>query len=364
MESTPEEKFSSIFSILLCVYFVLLFRTIIGGIPELFNSIIPDILRQSHPSGWALFYLVYYLLVLYGFWAVILSLRKSKSAIPALKLALPFSLISFIVSTITKLKSVNNLALAIVAFYIGFLIYISKSKEIEELFPRHERRFGTPGFVGVALYTLIGILVIIPICDAFAKRSFGKDVSPSSLVIRPGEVTDGRTIFTPDAAWEQDSTATIEKFRNIYYYHDGDSSKITVFSCLEEYKPTRDTYIYSIYEDQPLGVEYYRDEIDHKFFEAEDDIIYYIDQYRYEKDSTSYYWTYASKLDGKLMKGIRISILEKDSLRISIPEVERILGNCLLSTRERSLKKHRVNQVNNPNKKDKESDPPPGTSQK
>ena len=363
MDSKSEESFPSTFSILLCVYFVLLFRTIIGGIPQLFNSIIPDVLRQSHPSGWALFYFVYYLWVFYGLWAVILSLKKSKSAIPALKLALPFSLVSFIVSTLPKLTSFNYVALAIVVFYIGFMIYLSRSDEIEALFPKQERRRGVPGFIGLSLYSIIAILAIIAICYAFVQQSFGKDVPPSSLVLKPGEVTDGRTVFTPDAGWIQDSTATIEKSCNMYYYHDEDSSKITIFSCREEYEPTRDTYIYSIYEDQPLDVEFYRDEIDHKSFETQDDIIY-IDQYRYEKDSTSYYWTYASKLNGKLMKGFRLSILEKDSLRTSIPDVERILSNCLLSTRERSLKNHRVNQENNPDKNDKDGNSPPGTGQK
>ena len=109
MDSTSEEKLTSTFNVLLCVYFVLLFRTIIGAIPQLFDSIIPDLARTEKPTGWALFYLVYYIWVFYGFWAIILALKKSRSAIPALKLALPFSFFSFIIATLPKLTSIYRL---------------------------------------------------------------------------------------------------------------------------------------------------------------------------------------------------------------------------------------------------------------
>ena len=362
MDTDSQNKYNPTLAVLLCVYFVLLVRTLIGAIPMLFHSIIPDILRQSNPSGWALFYLVYFLGVFYGFWAIVLALKSSKTAIPALKLALPFSFFSFVFSILPKLSVVSYLTLAIIIFYIGFFIYLCKSDRIEEDFPKYERRLGTPGTIGVALYSIILILFVGTISYRIAQDRSGRNVDPSTLTLKPGEISDGRTVFTPKPEWIQDSTATIEDFRNMYYYHDKDSSKIAIFSCQEEYEPTRDTYIYSIYEDQPLDVDFYQDEIAHKTFETQDDIIY-IDQYRYKKDSTSFYWTYASKLNGKLMKGIRLSILEKDSLRTSITDMEQILHNCLLSTKERSLKNQRINQENNPDKYDKDGYPPPGTGQ-
>lgn len=360
MDSTSEEKLTSTFNVLLCVYFVLLFRTMIGAIPQLFDSIIPDIARTEKPTGWALFYLVYYIWVFYGFWAIILALKKSRSAIPALKLALPFSFFSFIIATLPKLTSINWVALGIAGFYIGFFIFLCKSQQIQEVFPKERRRLGIPGFVGLILYAIILVLAIQAIVAKISLSRQGRDVPVTQLRLNPGEESDGRTIFTPLLGWIQDSTSTIEGFRNAYHYHNTDSCLITVYSCKEEYEPSRHYYIFSIYEDQPLDVEFFKEELAYKTKDTLG-VIIFIDQYRYERDSTDYYWTYASKINGSLMKAVRVSILEKDSLRTSIHDAELFLDKCILNTRERSLKHDRIDKEDNPDKNDNESSPPPGT---
>lgn len=359
MDSTSEKKLTSTFTVLLCVYFVLLFLKIAGGIPQLFDSIIPDIARTEKPGGWALFYFIYFIWVFYGFWAVILALKESRSAIPALKLALPFSFFSFIIATLPKLTSINWVALGVAGFYIGFFIYLCKSEQIREAFPKESRRLGVPGYVGIILYAIILVFAIQAIAAKISLSRQARDVPVARLRLNPGEVTDGRTVFTPLPGWIQDSTSTIEGFRNAYHYHNADSSLITVFSCKEEYEPSRHYYVFSIYEDQPLNVEFFKEELAYKTKDTLG-VVIFIDQYRYERDSTDYFWTYASKISGSLMKAVRISILEKDSLRTSVQNAELLLDKCLLNVRERSLKHDRIDKEDNPNKNNDESSPPPG----
>ena len=351
MDSLSEEKLTSTFNVLLCVYFVLLFLKITSGIPQLFNSIIPDISRTEKPIGWTLFYVVYYLWVFFGIWAVILALKKSKTAIPALKLALPVSLISFIIATLPKLQSINWVALGVAAFYIGFFIYLCKSEQIREDFPKESRKLGVPGYVGITLYAIILVLFIQATVARINAERQGRDVPVSTLRLGPGEESDGRIVFTPLSGWIRDSTSTIEGFRNTYHYHDSKNNRITVHSCKEEYEPSRHYYIYSIFEDQPLGVEFFKEEIAHKTIDTLGTIIY-IDQYRYECDSTDYYWTYASKINGSMMKAIRLSVLEKDSLATSVQDAESFLDKSLLNVSGRSLKHDSIDKKDDPDKND------------
>lgn len=360
MDSIPEERSSSTFNILLCVYFVLLFRTLISAIPQLLDSIIPDLARTEKPGGWTLFYIVHYVWIFYGMGAIILALKKTRSAIPALKLALPFSLFSFFIATLPKLTSISWVALGIVCFYIGFFIYLCKSEQIRAAFPKENRRLGVPGYIGIILYAIILLLFILTVATRISLDKQGKDVQISKLCLNPGELSDGRTVFTPLPGWIKDSTSTKEGLRNAFHYHDADNKKITVYSCKEEYEPSRHYYIFSIYEDQPLDVALFKEEVAHKTIDTLGTIIF-IDQYMYVHDSTDYYWTYASKISASLMKAVRLSILEKDSLMTSVQDAELFLNNCLLNVSERLLKKNRIYEENNPDKNDNESSPSQGT---
>ena len=112
----------------------------------------------------------------------------------------------------------------------------------------------------------------------------------------------------------------------------------------EEYEPLRYNYIYSISENQPDELrKYYKDDIGFKEIETSEFIIY-VDQYYYLVDSTSYYWTYASKLGKKLEKEIRFSIIEKDSLRTTIDDAVKFLDHSSLDLKDRLLKKRCINQ--------------------
>ena len=165
--------------------------------------------------------------------------------------------------------------------------------------------------------------------------------------MREGELSDGRVIFTPKDNWILDSTSVLNKSMDAFYFHDmSESSQISVVGSREEYEPSRHFYIYSIYENQPLDAEFYDGEVDY-YQQEEDNTILYVDQYRYRKDSTYYFWTYASAIGKNNSKAIRLSILDRDTLGISIEEVVGYIDSAILDIRPRLLKKDRIHKKKN-----------------
>ena len=82
----------------------------------------------------------------------------------------------------------------------------------------------------------------------------------------------------------------------------------------------------------------FKGEVGHEQYET-DDAVVFIDQYQYQMDSTLYYWTYASRLGKKVEKGVRLSIVERDSLRTTISDAVEFLNNTSFDVRSRLLKK-------------------------
>lgn len=358
----PETKsLGTTFSILLCIYFCYLFRIIIGSVSQLTDQIIPEIKLSPTPVLYIVYYTTYYLWILYGVLAIILSLKGSNQAIRSLKLCAPIHFIGILLSALPKISyfSFSSLWLPILfVFYpLIFLLYICRSKTINEIFPKEKRHWGISGAIGIILYAVTIIILGYIAVSGALSASMSKKVDLSRLELREGELSDGRVIFTPKDNWILDSTSVLNKSMDAFYFHDvSGSSQISVVCSREEYEPSRHFYIYSIYENQPLGAEFYDGEVD--YFQHEDDnTIIYVDQYRYRKDSTYYFWTYASAIGKKNSKSIRLSILDRDTLGISIEEVVSYLDAAILDIRPRLFKKDRVhkkkyssttNQINQP----------------
>ena len=340
-----QQKLNTTYTVMLCVYFCYLFRLSIGAVSQFSNWLLPEIKLSDSPVFNSLFYLDYFLWFIFGFCSIILALKCSKHAIPCLKLCLPFHFIALLLTSLSKVSFINLsatwLSLLIVLFPLVFFIYLCKSKEINEAYPKPERRLGIPGYIGIALYAILALLSIQMIIADVSKKINSKKIDPAKIELFKGERTDGRVIFKPNESWVLDSTAELNSVQDAFYFHDTIwPSSICVMCATEEYEPLRYNYIYSISENQPDELrKYYKDDIGFKEIETNEFIIY-VDQYYYIVDSTAYYWTYASKLGKKLEKEIRFSIIEKDSLRTTIDDAVLFLEHSSLNIKGRLLKKH------------------------
>ena len=331
------------YKVMLCIFFCFLFRISIGGFSQIRKSIIPEILQSDTPTLFSLFYLDWALWVLFGFWAIILAIKGSKSAIPCLKLCLPFHFVALLINGFTKIASFSFgtlwLPLLILAFPLIFFIYLCASETIKKEYPKNERHLGFPGTIGILLYALLGFLIVQAIGATVKKGINGKKIDPSRIELHDNEMTDGRAIFIPKDTWQLDSTSTPISIEEVFWFRDTVSKSIVLVSCTtEEYEPSRHFYIYSITEHQPFDPLLFKGEVGHEQFESEDDVVF-IDQYQYQKDSTVYYWTYASRLGKKVEKGVRLSIIERDSLRTTIADAVEFLNNTTFDVRSRLLKK-------------------------
>lgn len=343
--NNPQEvrSLNTTFKVMLCIFFWYLFRISIGGISQIRKSIIPDILQSDSPIFFSIFYIVWVLWIVLGFVAIILALKGARSAITCLKLCLPFHFISLFINGMTRISdfSFGSLLLPILFLFFPliFFIYLCSSKEIKQEYPREERNLGFPGILGVILYSILGLLLIQMIVSSVKKGYEGKKVALDRIELHEDELTDGRVIFKPGETWQLDSIVTPLSIEDAFCFHDTLDNAIIRVSCTtEEYEPSRHYYIYSITENQPFDTRQYKNEIGHKQFET-DDAVFFIDQYKYQVDSVDYYWTYASRLGKKVEKGIRLSVVNKDSLRTSIEEAIEFLRNTDFSVRDRLLKK-------------------------
>lgn len=339
-ETYESKKLGTTFIIMLGIYFYFLFRNTISLLCDI-PDLIPEINQLEQPVPYALLYTSYFLWLVFGFASIILSLKCSNHAIVCLKLCLPYHFISFLFSSLPRLSQINAngswLALGVVFFPLIFLLYICCSNEIHSTFPKVERKIGLPGTAGIILYAFLLLILVLLFASKYSARNHKIDIQ--ELELYDGELSDGRIIFKPEDSWIQDSATVINSIYDAFYFHDPKiGSQICVIGAYEEYDPSRHYYIYSIAENQPFATEYFVNEIDFENKEDNDHIIY-IDQYLYRKDSIDYYWTYASKIDKKLSKAIRVSIVDTGTLSTSISDADRILSNSMTNISERLLKK-------------------------
>ena len=337
------KNLNTTYKVMLCIFFCYLFRISLGGVSQIRKSILPEILQSDTPTLFSLYYLDWALWIMFGFWAIILALKGSKSAIPCLKLCLPFHFVALFINGLTRISSFAFgtlwLPLLILAFPLIFFIYLCSSDTIKKEYPKTERRLGFPGAIGILLYVLLGSLLVQAIGTSVKKGISGKRIDPTKIELHENELTDGRVIFKPKETWQLDSTTAPLSIEEVFWFHDTLSKSIALVSCTtEEYEPSRHFYIYSITEHQPFDPLLFKGEVGHEQFET-DDAVVFIDQYQYQKDSTLYYWTYASRLGKEVEKGVRLSIVERDSLKTTIAEAAEFLSNTTFDLKSRLLKK-------------------------
>ena len=344
-------ELNTTYKVMLCVFFYYLFSISIKGAAQLRKSIIPDILQSDSTLTLSLFYLIWVFWILLGFWSIILALKGSNKAIPCLKLCLPFLFVSFLISGISKISSFSALAswqfILYLFFPLIFFIYLCSSEVIKTQYPKKNRRLGVPGIVGISLYVGIALLLFFtPVSETFALFHF-RHIDPSQIKLYPNELTEGNIIFTEDESWRLDSTVTVDAVEEAFFFRDTVySSDIVVSSYQEEYEPSRHFYIYSIVENVPSDDFDSIDVIGYDGLENDENVVY-VDQYRCRLDTSTFYWTYASRIGKAAHRSVRLSILEKDTLRTTIEDAKVFLNKSTFDVRSRLFKKNRVNQENN-----------------
>lgn len=355
------QGFSKTFAVFLCIYFCFIFIRCINGIPQYFKHLIPEISQSDHPASYALIYGISFLWTLYGIWAIILSLKKSDYAIKCLKLCLPYHFIAFAFATLPKVTSITFgtlwLPVFIIFFPLIFFIYICASRDIKDLFPVEQRRLGLPGVTGILLYVLLLLTFGQAAIASLASSINSRKTTLDRIELSDNELTDGRIVFSPIDTWVHDSTAVLNTTQDAFYFHDSNTgAQICVVGATEEYKPSRHFYIYSITENQPLETKYYSEELNHKTLSC-DDYITYIDQYKYQIDSTDFYWTYASRIGKRCSKAVRISILEKGMQNFSVQDAINFLNGASIDLKDRLFKKNRIHKKDNGNSTDEINNP-------
>ncbi len=360
-------ELNTTYKVMLCVFFYYLFSISIKGAAQLRKSIIPDILQSDSAFSLSLVYLIWIFWILLGFWSIILALKGSNNAIPCLKLCLPFHFISFLISGISKTSSLSALAswqfMLFLLFPLVFFIYLCSSGIIKTQYPKENRRLGVPGIVGISLYIGMALLLfIMPASETLALFHF-RHIDPRHIQLYRNELTEGNIIFTQDESWRLDSTVTVDAVEEAFFFRDTVyNSDIVVSSYREEYEPSRHFYIYSIVENVPSDDFDSIDVIGYDGLENEENVVY-VDQYRCKMDTSTFYWTYASKIGKAAHRSVRLSILEQDTLRTTIDDAKLFLNKSTFDVRSRLFKKNRVNQEDNDNDAYEINDPSQSVSE-
>ncbi len=348
-ETEPAKDYpNTLFAIFLGVFFCLLFRASIASIRQFAGDIIPGIRSSENPTIFIAYYAIYVLWLAFGFWSVILALKSSRSAVFCLKLSIPYHFANFLFSTHSNTytffpgnKAVYFVA-GIIAFYILFFIYLFASKHLKADFPPRQRRIGIPGTTGLLLYAALIALPVQSIAADFYALKKARKTDIAKITLNPGELTDGKIIFLPKSNWILDSATVLDENRDAFCFHTPNGhANIRIVSSVEADASARSIYIQTLYQNQPLDIAFYKKDLSYAVSQTKDETIY-VDQYLYQKDSTDYYWTYASRIGKKIPKTLRLSILEKDSLRTTPRQAMEFLSAAQLDIQPRLLENKRI----------------------
>ncbi len=337
------QEFSTTFAVLLCLFFIYLFRISIGAFGQLSFSFIPDVSRGDWRLVKIVYYVFSYLWLLFGFWAIILSLKKSPSTIPSLRFCLIYHLFAFLLSMYEKrqmsLRYWSFFLFLGIAFFILFLLYLTKSKRLAILFPKSERRWGLLSWLEA-----IGLLIIISLLIFWGvqlqrKETAVKEYSSKEYQLLTNEISDGRAIFTPYSSWLSTLRPIQEGGNTFYGFKDTvNSAVIEVIISGDAIPESRSEYVYTIFDSQPLATNSFRSQISH-CSELTDDLYFYFDQYQYQDDTSKVYWTFSTLGSKQRPLAIRLSCTERDSLTMTVAETKRFFDKAVLNIKSRLLKK-------------------------
>lgn len=337
------QEFSSTFAVFLCLFFIYLFRVSIGAFGQLSFSFIPDVSRGDWRLVKVFYYAISFFWLLFGFWAIILSLKKAPSAIPSLRICLVYHLFAFLLSMYEKRQMLSRYSTVFlffgIAFFVLFLLYLSKSKRLAFLFPNYNRHWGLLTWLEtLGIFSYISIIVFGG-THLISKRKAVKAYSSIEYRLLQNEVSDGRAIFSPLNSWIGTLQPIEESGNTVYSFKDTVSyATIEVTISGDEIPESRSEYVYTVFDNQPLATNLFRTQLCHSS-ELTKERYYYLDQYQYQDDTSKLFWTYSTLGSKKRPISIRLSVAEKDSLTMTVAEVKRFFEGVELNITHRLLKK-------------------------
>ncbi len=271
---------------------------------ELILSIVIDVLAYS-----------------YAFMSIYKALQAKPYSIAMLKLSVIYILLQPIVrllNDINILIQVPKITLGWLAFLIIFLIFLYKSKHLEEYIPQPKRRFGFWGFAGVFIYLLVFATIVMHYYDIIYKTIASRPVDTNAVILNEYEQCDKISAFVPLANWKNDTIIGTEDDGYMYMYHSDNCNKIRVASLCGDFPKKIDYYgILKFMQTNVMPDTIKMYEVMHRD-SAINGNKFYLNSYTFTDDTLRVFWTFAAIKDAQSYKITTLSCFELDSLKESV----------------------------------------------
>lgn len=242
---------------------------------------------------------------LYAFIGICKTLERKPYGIAILKFSLVYVLMQLTCWSSSFLSTYPTwwLAAMWIVFILGgilFLVYLFRSKRLNDYIPKSERKFGRYGWFGILIYLAVFIQYGLYFSGNVIKNLNSKKVNNAN--IKSGDYyTDGYIKFKPLANWKAD---TIYQYNDRYLFEFSSPlhKKITIGTLLIECKTRLDfcAALHNI-ENHSRLQETSVEEIDYGTKYLDSGTLYY-STYTNKSDSTKYYRTYAVSVDDRSHK--------------------------------------------------------------
>lgn len=296
----------------LFLLFYLLLRTAFSEIPQTYYNLSDAVVIKDGGIGLYLVFAILYIVWLcLSFWSIIRMLKGKADCVSSIKWTLVISLIISIYYLFLSLGKAVLIhwsfvlpSLFKIALFVGFLVYLAKSKSFKEQYPLAERRYSPGGWIWT-LFMVICIGLFGYTCyTEIVKEAKSKAINPADLSIPADAHCDGIVLFISQDNWdsikhkmidlddeEQDvnvfKSANDSVFNYVWSGCSPTSSHANYMTILLQTRPMSDSLL--------IGEVYSTDTIVDKDY-------YYIDQYCYKKDSLTYLWTFSVRFDSNSRK--------------------------------------------------------------
>lgn len=346
-EGNEIKKPGCTFTILLFIFFYLLVRYILqvfnfyswNGINPLKNEFSLTAIISTLPGVVAALY--------FAFAAIYKSLQCKIYSIAMLK----YAAIYFLCNSILDIYHLEYRFLYAqlifivpkILFYIIFLIYLYRSKDLNTYLPKETRKAAKVHWIAM----LIFLISIAPTCYItgvqFYKAYVSMPVNKNQLNLSDEELSDGLAVFSPLDSWELD-TIYQEQKNVLHIFKSEENLKSYVTTLNTEYQ-SRIEFSALLSEFKGLSDSLYVDKLLSKdTIINENKLLYDIYKYRITKGGIQY-WTFAAMYSSDFLKTTIISCFEKDTLNKSESSVLEFMKSVDFNL-EPWLKNNRMDDVN------------------
>lgn len=206
-EKEIEFKPSTWLYIFLFIYYSVWLMQSFGALTHYFTFGFDSFLTFSSLE-W-MYFALFLLAGVYSFYAIIKTLRGDRDCITSLKWSLILVFIYTLMDPIRGQIATYDILTWSVAFcirplfYLIFYLYLCFAKGIKRRYPKDERRFGPSGWIWSGLITSFICVGIYGGWQQYQVSQYCKRIDLASMMLSPGEVTDGYVLFQSDRKWEK-----------------------------------------------------------------------------------------------------------------------------------------------------------------